>query len=120
MKVLVVICNVVNWGFFCMVMVTDGLPRGTDILWSFTFFLPILNVVVIGVLSSPGRVTKLAALAGNVIWLGLACWLIMERYPSHPREEGLIEYVALMAPTPLLSAVAMYRSLRASTPVPST
>jgi hypothetical protein len=40
----------------------------------------------------------------------------MDRYPSHPKEEGLIEYVAFMALTPLLSAAASYLGLRASEP----
>jgi hypothetical protein len=115
MRIVAVICNVVLWGFFCMVMLTDGPPKGADILPSvIPFVMPILNVVVIGVLSLPSRVVKLTALVSNVVWLGLACWLIMDRYPSHPKEEGLIEYVALMVLTPLLSAVVIYLRLRAS------
>jgi hypothetical protein len=57
---------------------------------------------------------KLVALVCNILWLGLACWLIIERLPSHPKEGGLIEYVSLMALTPLLSALALYLGLRAS------
>ena len=118
MKIVAVICNVVFWGFFCMVMLTDGLPQGADILLSLVLFLmPILNVLVIRLLPSPSRILKLVAFVGNIVWLGLASWLIMDRYPSHPKEEGLIEFVALMALTPVLSAVAIYLSLRASKPV---
>jgi hypothetical protein len=117
MKIVAVICNVAFWGFFCMVMLTDGPPKGTDILLSLIpFLMPILNVLVIRVLPSPGRVVKVVALVSNIVWLGLACWLIMDRYPSHPKEEGFIEYVALMALTPLLSAVAIYRNLKVSEP----
>ena len=117
MKIVAVICNVVFWGFFCLVMLTDGPPKGADILLSvIPFVMPILNVLVIRVLSSPSRVVKLVALVSNIVWLGLACWLIMDRYPSHPKEEGLIEFVALMALTPLLSVVAIYLSFRASEP----
>ena len=91
MKIVAVICNVVFWGFFCMVMYTDGPPRGADVLLSvISFLMPILNVVVIRVLSSPNRVVKLVALFSNIVWLGLTCWLIMDRYPSHPKEEGLV------------------------------
>jgi len=94
-----------------MVMVTDGFPTGADIYLSLIFLLmPILNVLVIGVMSSPSRGLKLAFLVGNMVWLGLACWLVIDRYPSHPKEEGLVTYVALMALTPLLSAVAIFRS----------
>ena len=117
MRIVAVICNVVFLGFFCIVMVTDGPPTGAGILWSLLpFFMPILNVVVIRVLSSPSRVVNLVAFVGNIAWLGLASWLLIDRYPSHPKEEGLIAYVALMALTPLLSAVAMYLRLRASEP----
>ena len=117
MGIVAVICNVVFWGFFCMVMVTDGPPKGADILWSLLpFLMPILNVVVIRVLSSPSRVVKLVAFVANIAWLGLGCWLFIDRYPSHPKEEGLIEYIALMALTPVLSAVAIYLRLRASEP----
>jgi hypothetical protein len=117
MKIAAVVCNIFFWGFFCLVMLTDGPPKGTEILLSLIpFLMPILNVLVIRVLSSPGHAVKLVALVSNIVWLGLACWLIMDRYPSHPKEEGLIEYVALMALTPLLSAVAIYLSLRPSEP----
>lgn len=115
MRIFAVLLNVVFWGFLCVVMLTDGPPKGVDVLLTIIpFFMPILNVVVIRVLSSPSRVLRLVTFVGNIVWLGFACWLILERYPAHPKEEGLIEYVALMALTPLLSAVAIYLSLRAS------
>jgi hypothetical protein len=28
MKIVALICNVIFWGFFCMVMMTDGPPQG--------------------------------------------------------------------------------------------
>ncbi|MGA9119823.1 MAG: hypothetical protein WB699_10705 [Bacteroidota bacterium] len=57
MKILVVIFNVGFLGFFCMVMLTDRPPKGAEILLSsIPFLMPILNVVVIRVLPSPGRV----------------------------------------------------------------
>jgi hypothetical protein len=121
MKILAVICNVVFWGFLCMVMVTDGPPKGTDVLLSLLpFLVPILNVMVLRVLSSPSRAVRLLALVSNIVWLGLTCWLIMERYPSHPKEGGLFEYVVLGALTPLLSGVAIYLTLRASEPATTT
>lgn len=51
---------------------------------------------------------------GNIIWLVVAIWVIAARYPSHPEEEGLLAYVALLALTPLLSMVALYPKLRAT------
>ena len=113
MKILAIVCNVLFWAFICIVFVTDGLPQGADILWSLVpFVAPILNVAVIRFLPSPSRVLKIVALIINIIWLGIAGWLILARYPSHPQEEGLIAYVALFALTPLLSAVVIYLGLR--------
>jgi len=87
MKMLAVICNVVFWAFFCMVMLADGPPKGTDVIWSLVLFLmPMLNVAVIRVLSSPRRVLRLVALVGNIVWLGLAGWRIIQELPSHPKE----------------------------------
>jgi hypothetical protein len=120
MKIVTVICNVVFWVFFCMVLLTDGPPKGTDIIWSLVpFLMPMVNVAVIRVLSSPSRVLKLVALISNIGWLGLAWWRITQELPSHPKEEGLLEFVVLFALTPLLSAAAIYVSLRASEPVPA-
>ncbi len=120
MKIVTVICNVVFWGFFCMVMLTDGPPKGTDIIWSLVpLLIPLVNVAVIRVLSSPSRVLRHVALVSNVVWLGLAFWRIIQELPSHPKEEGLLAFVVLFALTPLLSMVAIYVSLRASEPVPA-
>jgi hypothetical protein len=117
MKIVAVVCNVLFWGFFCMVMFTDGTPKGSDIVISiFPLLMPILNVMVLRVLASPGRGLKTATMIGNILWLVLACWVIIDRYPSHPQEEGLIAYVVLMALTPLLSTVAMYWELKAPKP----
>lgn len=114
MKILAIACNVVFWMSFCVVLATDGFPQGTDIIWSLVpFVAPILNVAVMGFLASPGRVLKIVALIMNIIWLGIAGWLILARYSSHPQEEGLILYVVLFALTPLLSAIAIYLSLKA-------
>ncbi len=120
MKILTVICNVVFWVFFCMIMLTDGLPRGSAVVWSIApFFMPMVNVAVIRVLSSPSRALKLAALVSNIVWFGLACWRILQELPSHPEEEGLLAFVVLFALTPLLSAASIYFNPGASEPVPA-
>jgi hypothetical protein len=118
MKILAVVCNILFWLFFCVVMVTDGPPRGTDILFSILpFLMPILNVVVLRNLSSSGRTLKLVALVCNILWLGFACWTTLERLPSHPMEEGLIEYVVLMALTPIVSAGVIWWGMKSGAPV---
>jgi len=69
-----------------MVVVTDGLPAGADIgIALFSFHMPILNVVVIRFFFSPARSLKITLLICNLIWIGLAGWLIVSRYPSHPQ-----------------------------------
>jgi len=116
MKIVAVVCNVIFWLFLCLVMATDGLPQGTDILYTLLpFVMPIFNVLVMRFLSSPSRVVNLVAMAGNIIWLVLACWMTIARYPSHPKEEGLLAYVALLALTPLLSMVALYPKVKSVT-----
>ncbi len=115
MKIVAVVCNVIFWGFFCVVMMTDGPPQGADVLYALMpFVMPVFNVVVLRVLPSPGRTVSLLAMAGNIVWLLLACWVILGRYPSHPEEEGLLAYAVLLALTPLLSMVALLPKLRAT------
>ncbi len=120
MKIATVLCNVVFWGFLCLVMLTDGPPQGTDMVWLLVpFLMPMVNIAVIRVLSSTSRVLKLAALVSNMVWLGLAGWRIVQELPSHPREEGLLEFAMLFALTPLLSAATIYLGLRATQPAPA-
>ncbi len=115
MNIVAVICNVIFWGFFCMVMITDGPPQGADVFYALLpLVMPVFNVVVLRFLPSPGRTVNLVAIVGNIIWLVLAVWVIIDRYPSHPEEEGLLAYVALLALTPLLSIVALFPRLRAT------
>jgi hypothetical protein len=119
MKTVAVISNVAFWLFFCLVIVTDGPPKGaTAIVWSLVpFLIPVFNVAVIQILPSPNRVLKLAALLGNIVWLGLASWRIIQDLPSHPKEEGLLAFVVFFVLTPLLSAVAICVSLKAPQPL---
>ena len=113
MKTLAVLCNVILWAFFCVVIGTDGMPQGADILLALvTFLMPIFNVVVIRILSLAGRNLRLVGFVLNICWLGVVGWLIVERYASHPAEEGLLGYVTLMALTPLVSALTLYLQIR--------
>lgn len=121
MKTLAVLCNVVFWAFFCMVIITDGMPQGADMILALvTFLMPIFNVVVIRIVSSPGKNLRLVGFVLNLCWLGIVGWLIVERYASHPAEEGLLGYVTMMALTPLVSALALYLQVRAARPMAAT
>ncbi len=115
MKTVAVVCNILFWVFLCMVLVTDGPPEGSGILISLaTFLLPIFNVLVIRFLSSPGHTLLLAAFILNILWIALAGWMIASRYPSHPAEEGVLEFVVITAVTPLVTAVAIFLRLKGS------
>ncbi len=118
MKTVAVVCNVLFWAFLCMVLLTDGPPVGTGIWVSLvTFLIPIFNVLVIRVLSTPGRNLRIIAFFANVFWLAVATWRIVTEYPGHPAEEGVLAFTIIMALTPILSALTLLLSLR-HTPEP--
>jgi hypothetical protein len=118
MKILSVICNVLFWAFFCFVIITDGPPQGAGILLaSAIFVMPLFNVLVIRILASPSHNLQLAAIILNILWLGVSGWLIIDKYPAHPAEEGLFEYVTLMTLTPLVSGVALFIRMRKPEPL---
>ncbi len=132
MKITAVICNIVLFGFTCLVLLVDGPP--TDISYIvFTLWLLltlILNSAVIffggagsrlrnkeegleqgekaGNLSSAGTVMSVVAIICNAVLLGFICWAFVDQYP-HPEEEGFLAYAVLIALTPILSLVALFR-----------
>ena len=135
MKIVAVICNIVLFGFTCLVLVTDGPPKGASYivftLWS--LFTLILNAVVISRsgasdgwlglhrkrqalegqkkaddLSSTGTVMRIVAIICNIVFFGFVCWALVDQYP-HPEEDGLIAFIVLMVLTPILSLVVLFR-----------
>lgn len=135
MKIAAVICNVILFGFICLVLVVDGPPKGASYivftLWS--LFTLIFNVAVISRSGSSNRwqgpnpemkateeprhadgwsstntVMRVVAMICNIALLGFTCWAFVDQYP-HPEEDGLIAFIVLMVLTPILSLVVLIR-----------
>jgi hypothetical protein len=135
MKIVAVICNIVLFAFTCLVLVTDGPPKGASyILFTLWLLLTlILNSVVISRsgasdgwlglhmnrktlegkkiddLSSTSIVMRVVAIICNIILLGFTCWAFVDQYP-HPEEDGVITFAVLMVLTPILSLVVLFRN----------
>jgi len=136
MKIAAVVCNIVLFGFTCLVLFVDGLPKGASYI-VFTLWLLltlILNLVVISrsgasdgwlglsmkrkapeerkkidALSFTSTVMRFVAIICNIVLLGFICWAFVDQYP-HPEEDGLIAFTMLTVSTPILSLVAHFRS----------
>jgi hypothetical protein len=135
MKTVAVICNIVLFGFTCVVLMVDGPPEGIGhivfTLWSLMTL--ILTAVVIsrrgardGWLgrqmksealkeqkesadrSAPSAVMRIVAVVCNIVFFGFVCWALVDQYP-HPEEEGVIAFTVLMVLTPILSLVVLLR-----------
>jgi formate hydrogenlyase subunit 3/multisubunit Na+/H+ antiporter MnhD subunit len=136
MKIVAVICNVVLFGFTCLVLVTDGPPKGASYivftLWSLATL--ILNAVVISRsgasdgwlglymkrkaleepekiddLASRSTIMKIVAIICNLVFFGFVCWALVNQYP-HPEEDGVVAFTVLMVLTPILSLVVIFCS----------
>ena len=136
MKIVAIICNIIWFGFTCIVLVTDGIPKEAAYL-VFTLLMlliPILNVVVLlgsgagkgwlglhmkrKALDDKSKSTGLTSMSngmriGSIIWnivlLGFICWALIDQYP-HPEEDGFIAYTLLTLLTPILSVVVLFLS----------
>lgn len=136
MKILAAICNVVSFGFTCLVLVTDGPPKeAVYIFFSLLHLLtPLLTLVVIfrsgtsdGWLgfqmtkkglkeqrtienpSSMSTTMNIVAIICNIALLGFICWALASQ-PPHPEEEGFVAFVLVSVLTPILSVVAILHS----------
>lgn len=134
MKLTVIIGNIALFGFTCLVLLTDGLPR--EALYIFLTLLVLLvsalNLLVIfnngkeskwlimlmknkvtdkqtkvDNLSSNYPVLKITVIICNLILFILSCWAYLTQYP-HPKEEGFILYTVLLLLTPVLSSFAVF------------
>jgi hypothetical protein len=110
MKILAIICNIILFGFTCLVIVTDGPAQGAGyVVFSFLLLLvPIISAVVLFRFSM-SRMMKSVAVVCNIVLLGFAAWAIVSQYP-HPEEEGVVAYTVLVVLTPILSIAALLRS----------
>ncbi len=136
MKTVAAICNVVWFGFTCLVLVTDGFPKEAGYIFISLLHLltPLLTLVVLfrsgasdGWLglrtkrkaleeerkidnpSSMSTIMKIVAIICNLALLGFLCWSLLYQ-PAHPEEEGLVAFVLVSVVTPIVSVLAILRS----------
>jgi NADH:ubiquinone oxidoreductase subunit 4 (subunit M) len=134
MRILAGICNVVLFGFTCLVLVIDGFPKEVSYivftLWSVLTL--ILSAVVIFRWGNDGwlgfsmerkaleeqkktddlasaSTMRIVAIISNIVFFGFVCWALVDQYP-HPEEDGVIAFTLLMVLTPLLNLVVLFRS----------
>jgi len=135
MKIVAVICNLVLFAFTCVVLATEGPPQAVS-YWVFTVWAlltMILSAVVIfrigetagwlkvqpkskAVMERPkvdegasaNTILRIVTIVANIVFFGFVCWAIVDQYP-HPEEDGVLAFTVLMALTPLLSLVAVFR-----------
>jgi hypothetical protein len=134
MKIIAIICNVILFGFICLVLITDGLPRDTIYivinLW--LILTLIFNFVVIFLsgandgwlnlhmkrksgegqkkidhLTSTSTIMRIVAIICNIVFIGFVCRAFVDQYP-HPKEYGFIAFTVLMILTPILSLVVFF------------
>lgn len=136
MNLVAFICNIAFIGFFCLVLLTDGIPRETAyiVFTLFTLLVPILSSIVIfrstenngwlsfsmkrkalegqrkiDKLSSTNPILKIVAIICNIVLVGLSYWAFVSQYP-HPKEEGFLLFIVILFLTPILSSIAILRS----------
>jgi len=112
MKIAAIVCNAVLFGFTCLVLATDGPPRGAPyiVLTLLLLLVPLFSSLVL--LRFPGNtIMWFMALAGNIALLGFSLWAIVSQWP-HPEEEGVVAYMILIVLAPLLSLAALFRAGR--------
>ena len=109
MKTLTVLCNVVLFGFTCLVLAVDGAPTELPyiVLTVLMMLIPVFTVFAIvrsGGAASSG-VRRVAGIC-NVVLLIFICWALVEQYP-HPEEDGVVAYTLLAVLTPILSMAVL-------------
>ncbi len=114
MRIAAVICNVILFGFTCVVLRVDGLPN-TAVYSIYTLWLLLTLLLSAAVIShgaraseSTGATMRTVAIACNIVLLAFTCWAYVDQYP-HPEEEGFLAFTVLMAVTPILSVVTLLR-----------
>jgi hypothetical protein len=135
MKIVAAICNVIWFGFTCLVLVADGLPKeaGYILISLLNLLTPLLTLVVLfrsgasdGWLglrtkrkafeeqrkvenpSSMSTLMRIVAIICNIALLGFICWALLSQ-PPHPEEEGFVAFVVVSVVTPILSVVVLFR-----------
>lgn len=108
MKIVAVLCNIILFGFTCLVLVTDGRPEGAGYS-IFALWMLLTLVLSAAVISHPsaGPLMRIVTILLNIVLLGFIFWALMAQ-PAHPKEEGFVAYVILLVLTPILSFAALF------------
>lgn len=113
MRTAAVVLNVILFAFVCLVVVVDGPPKeiayiAFNLLILFTL---IFNVVVISrtAVRQTGTAIRSTAILLNVAFLISSIWAFVQQYP-HPKEDGFVAFVVLMAVAPILSLAVLIRA----------
>ncbi len=113
MRLAAVVLNVLLLAFFCIVLVVDGFPKELSYIAYTLFFLLTLvfNVVVISrdAVRRTSVVVRNVAILCNVVFLIRSVWAFVQQYP-HPKEDGFVAFVVLVATTPIFSMFVLVRS----------
>jgi multidrug transporter EmrE-like cation transporter len=113
MKTLAITCNMILFGFTCLVLVTDGLPVDTSYLVFTVWMLLTLVLTPVVIFRSSHSAVRIVALVCNIVVIGFVIWALIDQYP-HPREEGFIAYLVLTVVTPVLNLVTLFRIKQAA------
>ena len=133
MKIIAIICNIILFGFICLVLVTDGPPGDASYViftlwWLLTLIINTVVIFYIGArdgwsglhlkkplkeqkktddLSSTRTIMRIVAIICNIFFFGFVCWAFIDQYP-HPKEDGIIAFTVMMVLTPILSLVVLF------------
>jgi len=109
MKTAAILGNIVFFGFTCLVLTTDGLPKkaGWIALTLVFLIVPILSAATLS-RRSLNPAMNIAGVIANAVLLALFFWVFAYEYP-HPREQGYVAYVVLGVLVPMLSLAALLR-----------
>ncbi len=112
MRLVAIFFNIFLFCFTCLVLVTDGPPRGAGyvVLTFLLLAVPVFNAMVLW-RCGKSAIMRTAASIANIVLLGFVGWASVSQYP-HPMEEGFVAYMVLLLLTPFLSLAVLFRAGR--------
>ncbi len=113
MRLAAVVLNIILFAFLCVVLVVDGFPKELSYI-AFTLFALLtlaFNAIVISrvAMGPTSAVMTNVAILCNVVFLIRSVWAFIQQYP-HPKEDGFVAFIVLMATTPIFSIFVLARS----------
>lgn len=116
MRVTAIVCNIIMCVLTSLVVISEGVSNEL-IYQGFTLFMllvPIMSTFIL-IKSVMPRSTKLfkssAYLVATILNILMVAFLVLamvDQYP-HPKEDGFITYVIIVAITPIINTFVLYR-----------